>query len=195
MENIILPLRRTYMNPRGSSASTFVPSASRHPTWIQWIRPERLFAPEVGAKLPCRWRERWRRWRTGERLRKIAKINIYRVQRKVGKNGEPEKGKERKRTIRKKTGSVRSWMGERREMEDLVRVARDRDEAKARGSYTSISEYWNNSNAEYPDVYTSRRVYIHRDIRTIARNKTFFAMLAAPSIFPSLSSHKEGKAR
>lgn len=68
-------------------------------------------------------------------------------------------------------------------MEDLVRVARDRDEAKARDSYTSTSEYWNNSNAEYPDVYTSRRVYIHRDIRTIARNKTFFAMLAAPSFF------------
>lgn len=71
-------------------------------------------------------------------------------------------------------------------MEDLVRVARDRDEAKARDSYTSTSEYWNNSNAEYPDVYTSRRVYIHRDIRTIARNKTFFAMLAAPSFFSLL---------
>ena len=75
---------------------------------------------------------------------------------------------------------------ERTEMEDPVRVARDRDEAKARDSYTSSSEYWNNSNAEYPDVYTSRRVYIHRDIRTIARNKTFFAMFAVPSFFSLL---------
>lgn len=77
-------------------------------------------------------------------------------------------------------------------MEDPVRVARDRDEAKARDSYTSSSEYWNNSNAEYPDVYTSRRVYIHRDIRTIARNKTFFAMFAAPSFFfpPSTATKK-----
>lgn len=41
--------------------------------------------------------------------------------------------------------------------------------------YTSISEYWNNSNAAFP-TFVPHRLYIHRDIRTIARNMTFFTV-------------------
>ena len=45
MENIILPLRRTYMNP--VRIIRRIRSCIPPPTWIQWIRPESLFAPEV----------------------------------------------------------------------------------------------------------------------------------------------------
>lgn len=41
--------------------------------------------------------------------------------------------------------------------------------------YTSISEYWNNSNAAFP-TFVPQRLYIHKDIRTIARNTTFFTV-------------------
>lgn len=41
--------------------------------------------------------------------------------------------------------------------------------------YTSISEYWNNSNAAFP-TFVPQHLYIHRDIRTIARNTTFFTV-------------------
>jgi len=41
--------------------------------------------------------------------------------------------------------------------------------------YTSISEYWNNLNAAFP-TFVPQRLYIHRDIRTIARNTTFFTV-------------------
>lgn len=66
---------------------------------------------------------------------------------------------------------------------------RQRHEAKARGSYTSISEYWNNSNAGYPDVYTSRRVLYtprysddcqEQDILRDARRPSFFPLLKQP---------------
>lgn len=47
--------------------------------------------------------------------------------------------------------------------------------------YTSISEYWNNSNAAFP-TFVPRRFYIHEDIRAIARNTTFFTVRG--SFFP-----------
>lgn len=54
-------------------------------------------------------------------------------------------------------------------------LTRARGEKLEMRLYTSISEYWNNSNTAFP-TFVPQRLYIHRDIRTIARNTTFFTV-------------------
>lgn len=145
--------------------------------------------------------ERWRRWRTRERLRNGEKLprlksTVYKEKWKKRRTGE-RGGRERERderTIRKKTGSI--WSGKRTEMEQVVRVASDRDTKQKLEVVIHLS--LNIGITRMPGIPTfipRGAFYIHRDIRTIARNKTFFAMLAVPPFFPSLNSHKEGKTR
>lgn len=72
-------------------------------------------------------------------------------------------------------------------MEQVVRVASDRDAKQKLEVVIHLS--LNIGITRMPGIPTfipRGAFYIHRDIRTIARNKTFFAMLAVPPFFPLL---------
>ena len=182
MENIILPLRRTYMNP--VRIIRRIRSCIPPPTWIQWIRPESLFAPEVGAKLPCRWRER----REG---------------------GEPERRRYEKLPRLKSTVYKEKWKKWRtkerkREREDDSKEQKWRILFELRATETKrkleivIHLALNIGITRMPSIPTfiPRGAFIYTEIfGRLPGTRHSSRCSPSPPFFPSFNSHKEGKTR
>lgn len=188
MENIILPLRRTYMNPVRIPGEYIRAFRIPPPTWIQWIRPERLFAPEVGAKVPCRWRERREGGEPERCYEKLPRLKstVYKEKwKKPARGWRRERERER---IRKKTGRERKWriLFELRATETKQKLE------------MVIHLPLNIGITRMPSIPTfiPRGASIYTEIfGRLPGTRHSSRCSPPPPFFPSLNSHKEGKTR